>query len=148
MVEVAESRALKSLLQEKEAAMSSLQLELTNARFPLFSVLSFDSKNRSGCASWLNVGFNYQFICCRNECSHLKADLEEKIKAVELLISEIQELKRQLEIVTVKAKNAEAENKMLVDRWMLQKMQDAERLNEVKYPSSDWNWHLAFFRKI
>lgn len=33
--------------------------------------------------------------------------------------------------MTVKAKNAEAENKMLVDRWMLQKMQDAERLNEV-----------------
>lgn len=46
-------------------------------------------------------------------------------------MSENQELKAQLEEMTVKAKNAEAENKMLIDRWMLQKMQDAERLNEV-----------------
>ena len=48
-------------------------------------------------------------------------------------MSEHQELKAQLEQLTIKAKNAEAENKMLVDRWMLQKMQDAERLNEVWY---------------
>lgn len=46
---------------------------------------------------------------------------------------EHQELKAQLEQMAIKAKNAEAENKMLVDRWMLQKMQDAERLNEVWY---------------
>ncbi|XVE54569.1 hypothetical protein DITRI_Ditri03aG0091900 [Diplodiscus trichospermus] len=46
-------------------------------------------------------------------------------------MSEHQELKGQLEQLTIKAKNAEAENKMLVDRWMLQKMQDAERLNEA-----------------
>ncbi|KAI4303813.1 hypothetical protein MLD38_039403 [Melastoma candidum] len=67
----------------------------------------------------------------REECSQLKADLEEKIKAVELLITEHQELKRQLEETALKAKNAEAENKVLIDRWMLQKMQDAERLNEA-----------------
>lgn len=69
--------------------------------------------------------------CCRDECSQLKADLEEKIKALELVISENHQLKAQLEEMTIKSKNAEAENKMLVDRWMLQKMQDAERLNEV-----------------
>lgn len=46
-------------------------------------------------------------------------------------MSENQERKAQLEEMTIKAKNAEAENKMLIDRWMLQKMQDAERLNEV-----------------
>ncbi|XVF54598.1 hypothetical protein PTKIN_Ptkin05aG0194500 [Pterospermum kingtungense] len=67
----------------------------------------------------------------RDECSQLKTDLEEKIRAMELLMSEHQELKAQLEQLTIKAKNAEAENKMLVDRWMLQKMQDAERLNEA-----------------
>lgn len=61
----------------------------------------------------------------------MKADLEIKIKALELALCENQEIKTQLEAMTVKAKNAEAENKMLVDRWMLQKMQDAERLNEV-----------------
>ena len=71
--------------------------------------------------------------CCRDECSQLKEDLEEKIKGLELLVSENHELKAQLEAMTNKAKNAEAENKMLIDRWMLQKMQDAERLNEVHH---------------
>lgn len=61
----------------------------------------------------------------------MKEDLEQKIKALELVISENHALKTQLEEMTLKAKNAEAENKMLIDRWMLQKMQDAERLNEV-----------------
>lgn len=46
-------------------------------------------------------------------------------------MNEHQGLKSQLEQKAIKAKNAEAENKMLVDRWMFQKMQDAERLNEV-----------------
>lgn len=54
-----------------------------------------------------------------------------KINALELAVCENQEIKAQLEAMTAKAKNAEVENKMLVDRWMLQKMQDAERLNEV-----------------
>ncbi|XP_062168564.1 autophagy-related protein 16 [Alnus glutinosa] len=67
----------------------------------------------------------------RDECSQLKVDLEEKIKALELVLSENQELRAQLEEMIIKAKNAEAENKMLVDRWMLQKMQDAEQLNEA-----------------
>ncbi|GFZ07862.1 transducin/WD40 repeat-like superfamily protein [Actinidia rufa] len=34
-------------------------------------------------------------------------------------------------VMTLRAKNAEAESKTLIDRWMLQKMQDAERLNEA-----------------
>ncbi|KAG5230251.1 transducin family protein [Salix suchowensis] len=67
----------------------------------------------------------------RDECDQLKEDLEQKIKALELVISENHALKMQLEEMTLKAKNAEAENKMLIDRWMLQKMQDAERLNEA-----------------
>lgn len=60
-------------------------------------------------------------------------DLEEKIKALELLVSENTELKTQLEKKTKEAKNAEAENTLLVDRWMLEKMKDAERLNEVNF---------------
>ncbi|XP_074263765.1 autophagy-related protein 16-like isoform X1 [Silene latifolia] len=67
----------------------------------------------------------------RDECSKLKALLEEKTQGVELLTSENEDLKARLEEMTVKLKAAEAENKMLIDRWMLQKMQDAERLNEV-----------------
>lgn len=98
VVEVAESRASKASLQEKEEGITNLQTELTQKR---------------------------------DECSQLQADLEEKIKALELLVSENHQLKAELEEMTNKAKNAEAENKMLVDRWMLQKMQDAERLNEA-----------------
>lgn len=71
--------------------------------------------------------------CYSDECSELKKQLDEKTKGLELLTSENHELKRQLEETSKKAKDAEAENKMLVDRWMLQKMQDAERLNEVLY---------------
>lgn len=98
VVEVAESRASKALVQEKEALIPDLQNELTQAR---------------------------------DECSRLTALLEEKTKALELIIGENQELRAQFEEMKVRANNAEAENKMLVDRWMLQKMQDAERLNEA-----------------
>jgi len=57
--------------------------------------------------------------------------LEEKIKSLEMIVSENSELKAQLQQMTTKANEAEAENKMLIDRWMLEKMKDAERLNEV-----------------
>lgn len=60
-------------------------------------------------------------------------DLEQKIKDLEVVMSENSEIKAQLEEMIAKAKKAEAENKMLIDRWMLEKMKDAERLNEVKY---------------
>ncbi|KAK9734035.1 hypothetical protein RND81_04G110100 [Saponaria officinalis] len=96
--EVAEGRAAKALIQEKETATIELQNEVA---------------------------------LLRDECSNLKALLDEKTQGVELLTSENQDLKGQLEEVTEKLKAAETENKMLVDRWMLQKMQDAERLNEV-----------------
>ncbi|KAK6795051.1 hypothetical protein RDI58_008504 [Solanum bulbocastanum] len=98
VVEVAESRASKSLLQEKETLITDLQNELNQAR---------------------------------DECSHLTELLGEKTKALELLMAEHQDLKAQIEAITLRANNAEAENKTLVDRWMLQKMQDAERLNEA-----------------
>lgn len=63
----------------------------------------------------------------------LKLTVEEKTKALELVMSENHELKAQLQELIVKTKNLEAENKMLIDRWMLQKMQEAEHLNEVFY---------------
>lgn len=86
--------------------------------------------------------------CLSDECSELKNLLDEKTRGVELLTSENQELKSQLEELSTKAKNAEAENRMLVDRWMLQKMQDAERINEVFYfailASSGTELNMAF----
>ncbi|KAK3033325.1 hypothetical protein RJ639_034172 [Escallonia herrerae] len=66
----------------------------------------------------------------RDECSRLAALLEENTKGLDLLISENKNLKAQLEEMKQRANSAEAENRMLVDCWMLQKMQDAERLNK------------------
>ncbi|KAK1363215.1 autophagy-related protein 16 [Heracleum sosnowskyi] len=98
VVEVAESRASKASLKEKEELIASLQNDFSQAS---------------------------------EECTNLKALLEEKTRAVELVTSENQELKAQLEEARVRADAALAENKMLIDRWMLQKMQDAEKLNEA-----------------
>lgn len=63
----------------------------------------------------------------------LKQSLDEKIKALDLLIQEHQTVKSELEQALTKLKAAEDENQNLVDRWMLEKMKDAERLNEVPY---------------
>ncbi|KAL8140841.1 hypothetical protein V2J09_006862 [Rumex salicifolius] len=98
VVEVAELRSLKALVEEKESLIADLQKEVPELR---------------------------------GECSKLRSLLEEKIKGLELVVTENNELKIQIEEATLKAKAAEAENKILIDRWMLQKMQDAERLNEA-----------------
>ncbi|OIW18309.1 hypothetical protein TanjilG_31449 [Lupinus angustifolius] len=98
VVEVADSRVSKALVQEKETAIADMQKELTEVR---------------------------------EESSQLNLDLEQKIKELEVVVSENSELKAQLGKMTSIAKNAEAENKMLTDRWMLEKMKDAERLNEA-----------------
>lgn len=98
VVEVAESRSSKSLLQEKEALITALQSELAQTR---------------------------------EANSQLKESLDEKTKALDLCISENSSLKAQLEDVILKLKHAEAENKTLIDRWMLEKMKDAEKLNEA-----------------
>ncbi|CAI9280466.1 unnamed protein product [Lactuca saligna] len=98
VVEVAESRASKALVQEKEALIPSLENEISQAR---------------------------------DECSRLTALLEEKTKALKLLIGENQDLRTQYEDMRAKANNVEAENKTLIDRWNLQKMKDSERFNEV-----------------
>lgn len=87
----------------------------------VMSETSGDSFQRLRLKDWL----------CREECSRLNMILEEKTKAVELLINENQSLEVQLEQATVELRNVEAENKMLIDRWMLQKLQDAESLNEA-----------------
>ncbi|KAL1207254.1 Autophagy-related protein 16 [Cardamine amara subsp. amara] len=67
----------------------------------------------------------------KEQCTQLKEELEDKTKTLDLLIAENQEVRSQLEEMTNRVQKAETENKMLIDRWMLQKMQDAERLNEA-----------------
>jgi predicted nuclease with TOPRIM domain len=70
---------------------------------------------------------------CSEENVQLKETLEEKTKALEILIQEHQAAKAELEQALTKLKVAEDENRSLIDRWMLEKMKDAERLNEVIY---------------
>ncbi|XP_018457155.1 autophagy-related protein 16 [Raphanus sativus] len=67
----------------------------------------------------------------REECTRLQEELAEKTKTLDLLITENKQVRSHLEEMTNRAQKAESENKMLIDRWMLQKMQDAERLNEA-----------------
>lgn len=98
VVEIAESRTLKAVVQEKETAVDDLQKELT---------------------------------AMRDECKQLKRDLEDKIKALEIILSEKTELKTQLEQMAIRAKSAEIEHKTLVGRMMLEKMKNAEQLNEA-----------------
>lgn len=73
----------------------------------------------------------FKSLICREELLQLKQTSDEKIKELELMINENQTLKAQLEHAKGRVKDVESENKMLIDRWMLQKMKDAERLNEV-----------------
>lgn len=129
VVEVAESRSSKALVQEKEAVNSDLQLEVANMRFCLFSFTIIKELCIILVVMYGDVSLTD--ICFREECRQLKEVLDERTKALDLVISENKALRAQLEEVTTKAKAAEAENKMLIDRWMLQKMQDAERINEV-----------------
>ncbi|KAI0524467.1 hypothetical protein KFK09_003837 [Dendrobium nobile] len=98
VVEVAECRSSKAVVEEKESLITSLQNEMTHTR---------------------------------EENSKLKENLDLKTEALDLAVTENQALKGQLEDVMQKLKEAEAESKNLIDRWMLEKMKDAEKLNEV-----------------
>lgn len=63
----------------------------------------------------------------------LQVEAREKVNegALATAILEIQELKSRVEELEGKIVELQEENKMLIDRWMQQKMQDAERLNEA-----------------
>ncbi|CAL9768468.1 unnamed protein product [Musa acuminata subsp. burmannicoides] len=98
VVEIAECRESKALVQEKEESINNLQNDISLAR---------------------------------EENLQIKQDLDEKTKALDLLMSENQSLKAQLEEIRLKLKKTETENKDLIDRWMLEKMNSAEKLNEV-----------------
>lgn len=98
VVEIAECRESKALVQEKEESINNLQNDISLAR---------------------------------EENLQIKQDLDEKTKALDLLMSENQSLKAQLEEIRLKLKKTETENKDLIDRWMLEKMNSAEKLNEA-----------------
>lgn len=61
----------------------------------------------------------------------LKEALDEKSRAFDLVLRENEELRVKLEKQILKSRSTEAENKMLIERMMLEKMKDAEKLNEV-----------------
>ncbi|XP_078433952.1 transducin/WD40 repeat-like superfamily protein [Wolffia australiana] len=67
----------------------------------------------------------------REKCLKLEQDLDEKSRAFDLIGQENEVLKTKLEEIIKKLRSTEAENKMLIERMMLEKMKDAEKLNEV-----------------
>ena len=58
--------------------------------------------------------------------------LEKKSSALDLTTSENHELRKQVADLSAKLSSVTAENTMLIDRWMLHKMQESEKLNEVR----------------
>ncbi|KAG0461143.1 hypothetical protein HPP92_021440 [Vanilla planifolia] len=70
-------------------------------------------------------------IIGQEENSQLKECLDEKTEALVLVLTENHSLQSQMKDVMQKLNDAQAENKNLIDRWMLEKMKDAEKLNEV-----------------
>lgn len=87
------------------------------------------------------------YKCLSEENTQLKEDLQDKTRAVDLLIAENQSLKSQLDDALDKLRAAEAENKNLIDRWMLEKMKDAEKLNEVLLLDK-YNYAVSFSADI
>jgi autophagy-related protein 16 len=67
----------------------------------------------------------------RGRVTQLEEELEKKERALEASIEEMKALRIQVEELDAKLVKAQADNRMLIDRWMEQKMKDAERLNEA-----------------
>lgn len=67
----------------------------------------------------------------RSRVQELELISERQQSALDAAEHERTSLKLELQDLEAKLSVAEKENKMLVDRWMEQKMKDAERLNEV-----------------
>ncbi|KAK8959576.1 Protein TOPLESS [Platanthera guangdongensis] len=79
----------------------------------------------------LIISLQNEITDAREENSKLRESAHQSAQAVDLAVSENQSLRAQLEDALQKLKEAQADNKNLIDRWMLEKMNDAEKLNEV-----------------
>lgn len=67
----------------------------------------------------------------RERAEQLEGLLEKTSSALDLSTSENCELRKQVADLSAKLTSVNAENTMLIDRWMLLKMQESERLNEA-----------------
>ncbi|BBN17899.1 protein MpATG16 [Marchantia polymorpha subsp. ruderalis] len=72
-----------------------------------------------------------ELSAARTKLTELEKEDDVQKEAINTLNFERTELKLQILELESKLSKAELDNKMLVDRWMEQKMQDAERLNEA-----------------
>ncbi|CAK9204593.1 unnamed protein product [Sphagnum troendelagicum] len=77
------------------------------------------------------VQLQAELLGARGRVTQLEEELEKKERALEASIEEMKALRIQVEELDAKLVKAQAENRMLIDRWMEQKMKDAERLNEA-----------------
>lgn len=66
-----------------------------------------------------------------------QSELEEKIRAVDIADNERLSLRKRVEELEQELSTTVADNKYLVDRWMLLKMQESERMNEANAMYAD-----------
>lgn len=67
----------------------------------------------------------------RSALSKLETEAKETKNTLETTLSEVCELRSHVTELEAQIKDLKKENDMLIERWMKQKMQDAERLNEA-----------------
>lgn len=79
----------------------------------------------------LVLEFGERLEAARAKIEELEVLLREKDAAVNLAAQEAARCREEVQEVNVKMKEMEGENRMLIDRWMELKMQDAERINEA-----------------
>lgn len=106
-----------------QAQVSEQLLEEVAASKALRAELSQKTEALQQCQADLNSN--------REEVLRLRTTLEEKSNALDLITPENSELRQQVQRLEEQSRALQHENKMLIDRWMSQKMQDAERLNEA-----------------
>ncbi|EFJ19655.1 hypothetical protein SELMODRAFT_268258 [Selaginella moellendorffii] len=85
----------------------------------------------------LVLEIQHELSSARARISQLEKDFEAKENAVLVLVEELTQLKLRVKELESSLQAIEAENNMLVDRWMTQKMQDADRLNEANAMYAD-----------
>jgi autophagy-related protein 16 len=135
------SQALDSqLATELEEKVKALQLEL-NQSYQKHSQVSEklveEITESQGLRSQLsdkeaNISqLQEDLNAARDRISQLEADEKVKEVTIETTTAEIQELKSKINELEGRIKELQAENEMLIERWMKRKMEDAEKLNEA-----------------
>lgn len=72
-----------------------------------------------------------QLTAAKEKIAQVETDAKQTQGALESAVAEVEELRSHVKELEGKISELKKENDMLIERWMKQKMQDAERLNEA-----------------